>query len=173
VNCPLPEDVDAAVLSGERAKEMGCKLPPWIIISSHILIVCFQDQIWMINFTKLVTRINATAFGARPPSFQVLLYLDRVVRTYPIPKHLWEITQNGGMSAEVMKAWSVLEAKDLSESHVVNHDVAAKPRSKLYLIFIERTSFKHFMTPLTTHCITNTALQWSHVTDQLVVSRLV
>lgn len=75
------------------------------------------DQIWMINFTKLVSRINATAFGAKPPSYQVVLYLDRAVRTYPVPSHLWEVTKTGGVSLEVMKAWGLLEAKDLSEFH--------------------------------------------------------
>jgi hypothetical protein len=98
---------------------------------------------WTRQYTVLLHSVMSTAFGAKQPSYSVIISLDRKIRDFPIPVHWRPVSDDTegpapAVSVELnMQRWMCMSMKETSMSQYL-----ACSSIQLVLMALNRSAFE-------------------------------
>ncbi|KAF5384815.1 hypothetical protein D9615_000960 [Tricholomella constricta] len=167
IDCPIPKDHNEASIADQGT--LG---------SFHA---------WNWQYTALLHSIMATAFGAKQPTYTVVLSLDRRVRDFPIPPHWRPVcdTMEESIPVELhVQRWIVLSSKEITLLNLhrayfaqalqeMPMELARHPYIPS-VIAIYRSAWRlieglRLVWRTASHPISRTSLPWSHALSAAIV----
>lgn len=64
---------------------------------------------------RLARRVSEEVTGAKAPSYNSILELDRQIRSFDIPDSIFSPNDNGDTHLSIIKRWTVLHLREASE----------------------------------------------------------